>query len=101
MGLGGAGTFPFMRRLIERVRGIDPLRADAFLAALFMIESAIELAAALPPHPPDVVLVAFSLVVLGLAIAFRRRVPLTSALVGWCTLLVINALPGAYNDHLV
>jgi signal transduction histidine kinase len=101
MALRRGGTFPPVRALLERIRGLDPQRADAFLAALFLLEAAVELAVALPPHPPDVVLVALALTVLGAAIAFRRRVPLTSAIVGWCTLLVINALPGAYNDHLI
>jgi signal transduction histidine kinase len=66
-----------------------------------LFESALELAFALPPRPPDVVLVAAALVVQGVAIALRRRLPMTSALVGWCVLLVLNGLPGAYNDHLV
>src|SRR4051812_28485102 len=96
-----AGTFPPMRALLERVRGLDPLRADAFLAALFLLEAAVELAIALPPNPPDVVLVAFALVAMGAAIALRRQLPLTCSLAAWSVFLVINALPGAYNDHLV
>jgi signal transduction histidine kinase len=96
-----AGTFPPMRALRERIRGLDPQRADAFLAALFLLEAAGELAIALPPHPPDVVLVALALVVMGAAIALRRRLPLTASLAGWSVFLVVNALPGAYNDHLV
>jgi signal transduction histidine kinase len=90
-----------MRALQERIRGLDPLRADAFLAALFLLEAAGELAIALPPHPPDVVLVALALVVMGAAIALRRKLPLTSSLASWSVYLVVNALPGAYNDHLV
>jgi signal transduction histidine kinase len=101
MAARGAGTFPPMRALLERIRGLDPRRADAFLAAVFLVEAAVELAVALPPHPPDVVLVALALVVMGAAIALRRRLPLTSSLVSWSVFLLVNALPGAYNDHLV
>jgi signal transduction histidine kinase len=90
-----------MRTLLERFRGLDPLRADAFLAALFLLECAVELAITLPPHPPDVVLVAFALVAMGAAIALRRQLPLTSSLASWSVFLAINGLPGAYNDHLI
>jgi signal transduction histidine kinase len=90
-----------MKALRERIRGLDPRRADAFLAALFLLEAAVELAVALPPHTPDVVLVAVVLVLMGGAVAFRRRLPLTTSLVSWSSFLVIDALPGAYNDHLV
>jgi signal transduction histidine kinase len=96
-----AGTFPPMRALLERFRGLDPLGADALLAALFLIEAAVELAVVLPPHPPDVVVVALALVAMGAAITVRRRLPLTSSLVSWSVFLALNALPGAYNDHLI
>jgi signal transduction histidine kinase len=90
-----------MRSLPGRLRALDPTRADALLAVVFLVEVLIELLVA-PAHPlPDVGVAIAAMVVIAAAIALRRRLPLTAAITTWVVFVVVTALPGHYTDHIV
>lgn len=95
-------TFGAMKTVAARVRALDPLWADALLAGLFAVESALELVLLVPAGTRDIGFAAVFLAAIAAALALRRRLPLAAILTGWAVFPAFNILlPGAYNDKMI
>jgi signal transduction histidine kinase len=68
-----------LRNMHARVRALDPVRADAVLAALFVVASVIEIFAV--PSAGDVAVTVVGAVVAPAALAWRRRDPMLAAVI--------------------
>src|SRR4051794_21059528 len=93
-------TFPSMRSLPAPLRSLDPRRADALLGAAFLVEATIEVLL-LPDPRPKVGVVYLLLVASAGAVAARRRLPVTAAVIGWSVFLGLALLPSVYTDRLL
>lgn len=88
--------------MLARLRALDPLRADALLAALFAVEVTLELIFLVPAGTGGMPGAGATVAAGVVAVAVRRRFPLTSILAGWLVFAAFNVLlPAAYGDKMV
>src|SRR4051794_8971709 len=90
-----------MRSLPGRLRSLDPVRADALLALVFLVEAAVEIAVLVPAPRPHFAIAVLSELVLALALAVRRRWALASVIGAFGALCVITAISPVYTDHMI
>jgi signal transduction histidine kinase len=90
-----------MRSLLGRLRSLDPPRADALLALVFLAEAAFELVVFVPVQPPHLALAVLCELGLAGALAVRRRRPTAAMLVGLAALGGIGVISTVYTDHLI
>jgi signal transduction histidine kinase len=95
-----AVTLPSMSSLPARLRSMDPTVADALLGAAFLLEATIELLLLPDPRPKAGVAWLLLAATAG-AVALRRRLPVTAAVVGWSVFLGLDLLPSIYTDRLL
>jgi signal transduction histidine kinase len=89
-----------LRRLRARARGIDPLRADLLLAALFAVESQLELALLRGEGAEHVWLASVCLLAMAVGLALRRVQPLGAALLTTAAFTAGQSLGRPINENL-
>ena len=90
-----------MRSLLVRLRSLDPTRADAMLALVFLAEVAFELLVFVGSDRPHLGLAIACELVLAGGLALRRRAPTVSVLGAFLALCGITAISPVYTDHLI
>src|SRR4051794_26514703 len=90
-----------MRTLGRRLRSLDPPRADAIVALVFLAEVTVEMLVFVGAPRPDLGLAILCELLLVAGLAVRRRWPAVAALAGFVGLAGITALSAVYVDHLI
>jgi signal transduction histidine kinase len=90
-----------MRTLLGRLRSLDPARADAIFALVFLAEVTFELLVFVGAPRPDLGVAVLCELLLAGGIAVHRRWPAVAALAGFAALAGITGISPVYTDHLI
>ena len=98
-GYGYLHRMQLLRTVRERFLAMDPLRVDVLIAALFLVESQLEVLL-LVGDEQYAGIASASLLVMAVGVALRRRAPLEGLLLAASAFAVLQALGRPIHDNL-
>jgi signal transduction histidine kinase len=90
-----------MRTLLGRLRSLDPARADAIVALVYLAEVTFEMLVFVGDPRPRLGLAVLGELLLAGGLAVRRRWPTPAVLGAFVALSVITAISSVYTDRLI